>query len=99
MSRDLNSIDLGESIAWSSNSHCLINQTLVELVPIASKPHVAVIVLTQMTHRGVWKLAKQNGAYACLTKKFTSGKDLDRGIRSAVAFVGQMPKEDRYRNI
>jgi len=72
-------------------------QTLVELVPIASRPHVAVIILTQMTHRGVWELAKQNGAYACLAKKFTSGEDLDKAIQRAVAFVGQMPKEDRYR--
>ena len=74
-------------------------QTLEDLVPIASRPHVAVIVLTQITHRGVWELAKQNGAYACLAKKFTSGEDLDRAIQRAVAFVGQMPKEDRYRPV
>src|SRR5262245_18446650 len=74
-------------------------QTLVDLVPIASRPQVAVIVLTQMTQRGVWELAKQNGAYACLAKKFTSGDDLDNAIQRAVAFVGQMPKEDRYRPI
>ena len=56
-------------------------QTLVDLVPIASRPppHVAVIVLTHMTNRGVWELAKQTGAYACLAK-FTSGEDLDKGI-------------------
>ena len=72
-------------------------QTLVDLVPIASRPHVAVVILTHMTHRGVWELAKQNGAYTCLAKKFTSGEDLDKAIRRAVAFVGQMPKEDRYR--
>jgi DNA-binding NarL/FixJ family response regulator len=74
-------------------------QTLVDLVPMARRPHVAVIVLTQVTHRGVWELAKQNGAYACLAKSFTSGDDLDRAIQRAVAFVGQMPKEDRYRPI
>ena len=74
-------------------------QTLVKLVPIASRPHVAVIVLTHMTHRGLWELAKQTGAYACLAKKFTSGEDLDKAIQRAVAFVGRMPKEDRYRPI
>jgi DNA-binding NarL/FixJ family response regulator len=74
-------------------------QTLVTLVPIASRPHVAVILLTHMTHRGVWELAKQNGAYACLAKKFTSGEDLDKAIQRAVAFVGSMSKEDRYRPI
>ena len=74
-------------------------QTLVELVPIASRPRVAVIVLTQMTERGVWDLARQNGAYACFVKQHTSGQDLDKAIQRAVAFVGQMPKEDRYQSI
>jgi len=74
-------------------------QTLVDLVPIASRPHVAVVVLTHMTHRGVWELAKENGAYACLAKRFVSGEDLDRAIQRAVAFVGEMPKEDGYRPI
>jgi len=57
-----------------------------------------VIILTLMTHRGLWELAKQNGAYVCLAKQFTSGDDLDRAIQRAVAFVGWMPKEDRYRH-
>ena len=74
-------------------------ETLVNLVPIASRPHVAVVVLTLMTHRGVWELAKQNGAYACLEKKFTTGDDLDKAIQRAIAFVGQMPKEERYRPV
>ena len=74
-------------------------QTLVDLVPIASRPQVAVIVLTQITHRGVWELAKQNGAYACLAKQFTSGEDLDKAVQRAVALVGQLPKEERYRPI
>jgi len=74
-------------------------QTLVDLVPIASRPQVAVVVLTLMTYPGVWELAKQNGAYTCLAKKFTSGEDLDRAIQRAVSLVGLLPKEDRYRPI
>ena len=74
-------------------------QTLINLVPIANKPDIAVVVLTTMTHRGVWELAKQNGAYVCLAKQFTSGEDLDRAIQCAVAFVGEMPKEERYRRV
>jgi DNA-binding NarL/FixJ family response regulator len=72
-------------------------QTLTELVPRASRPKIAVIVLTLMTHPGVSELVKHNGAYACMVKTFTTGEDLDRAIRRAIAFVGQMPKEDRYR--
>ena len=74
-------------------------QTIVNLVPIARRPTVAVVVLTLMTHRGVFELIKQNGAYACLAKHFTPGEDLDKAIQRAVVFVAQMPKEDRYRSI
>lgn len=55
------------------------------------------IVLTQMTQRGVSDPAKQNGAYTCFVKQYTLGEDLHRAIQRAVAFVGQMPQEDRYR--
>ena len=71
--------------------------TLVNIVPIASKPQVPVVVLTQIPYPGVWELAKQNGAYACFHKPRTSAEDLDKAIRHAIEFVGQMPKEDRYR--
>ena len=70
---------------------------LVELVRVASRPQVAVVVLTHIAEREVWGLAKDNGAYACLAKQFTTGEDLDRTIQRAMAFVGQMPKEDRHR--
>src|ERR1044072_5025878 len=52
-------------------------QLLAELVQIASRPQVAVVVLTQMAQRAVWEIAKTNGAYECLAKQFTSGEDLD----------------------
>lgn len=68
-------------------------QLLADLVPIPSRPQVAVIVLTQMTERGVWELARLNGAYACFVKQDTTGKDLDKVIQRAVEFVGQMSKE------
>jgi DNA-binding NarL/FixJ family response regulator len=74
-------------------------KTLIELVPIASRPQIAVIVLTMITARGVRDLAKQNGAYECFVKQHTSGEDLDRAIQRAIAFVGQMPKEDRHRSL
>jgi DNA-binding NarL/FixJ family response regulator len=69
-------------------------KTLVELVPVVSRPKIAVIVLTVMTYPGVWRLAKESGAHACLAKDFTSGEHLDRAIQRAVAFVGSLPKED-----
>jgi CheY-like chemotaxis protein len=71
-------------------------QVLVELVPIASRPNIAVLAVTNRTQRGLHEIAKQNGAYACFVKKFTSGDDLERAILRAMAFVGRMPKENRY---
>ena len=52
--------------------------TLVKLVPIASRPQVPVVVLTLMTQRGVWEIAKQSGAYTCLAKQHSTGEDLHR---------------------
>jgi DNA-binding NarL/FixJ family response regulator len=72
-------------------------RVLIDLVPIASRPHVAVVALTDRATRGVHEIAMQNGAYACFVRQFTSGDDLERAILRAMAFVGQMPKEDRYR--
>ena len=74
-----------------------IFRILGKFVPVASRPHVAIIVLTQLPGRGVWELAKQNGAFACLHKDHTTGEDLDKAIQQAIAFVAQMPKEDRHQ--
>jgi CheY-like chemotaxis protein len=64
-------------------------KVLVDLVPIASSPNVAVIMLTNRLQRGLREIARQNGAYACFVKQFMSGDDLDRAIQRAIAFVGQ----------
>ena len=72
---------------------------LVDLIPLPSRPNVAVIVLTQFGYEGVWELAKRPGAYACLLKQHTSGEVLERAIQHAIALVGLIPKEDRLRPI
>ena len=72
---------------------------LVELVPVASRPNLAVIMLTNGLHRGLREIARQNGAYAYFVKRFMSEEDLDKAIQRAIAFVGRLPKEDRYRPI
>src|SRR6476620_2734656 len=74
-------------------------EVLMTLVPRVSKPRMAVIVLTQLSYRGIWELAKEHGAYVYFVKRHTTGEDLDRAIRRAIALVGQMPKEDQYRSI
>ena len=71
-------------------------RVLSELVPVASRPHVAVIAITDRNMRGIHEIAMQNGAYACFVRQFTSGDDLERAILRAMAFVRRMPKEDQY---
>jgi DNA-binding NarL/FixJ family response regulator len=74
-------------------------EVLVQLVPYARRPEVAVIILSRLGPRGLWKLAQTNGAYACLVKKHTTGEILDKVVRSAIGWIGILPKEDRYRPI
>src|SRR5262245_43780869 len=81
-------------LSWPDRSGFEI---LLKLVPLPSRPNIAVIILTKLGHRGLFQLAKRNGAYVYLIKRHTSGEDLDRVIRRAVAFIGRMPKGDQYR--
>ncbi len=90
----------GLSLYRSRRFHCVVLelglpdqtgfQLLTDLVPIPSKPQVPVIILTQLSHRGLWELAKEHGAYVCLHKHYTSAEDLDNQIQRAVAFCGEL---------
>jgi CheY-like chemotaxis protein len=71
-------------------------RVLVDLIPIARRPTIAVLMLTNNAQRGLHQFAIQNGAYACFIKAFTSGEDLDRAIQRAIAYVGRLPKEDLH---
>jgi len=68
---------------------------LEHLMPVANRPQVAVIILTQLAYRSLWDLAKEQGAYACFHKHHTSGEDLSRAIQQALTFVRQIAKEDQ----
>ena len=70
-------------------------RVLVDLVEVASRPSIAVLMLTNNLQQRLHKIAMQNGAYACFVKPFTSCEDVDRAIQRAMAFVGRLPKEDR----
>src|SRR3954466_6810405 len=64
---------------WSQQIDCVVLEldlpdrsgfeVLVDLVPLVRRPNVAVIVLTRLTDRGVWRLARENGAIACFVKR------------------------------
>lgn len=74
-------------------------RVLVDLVPIASRPNVAVVMLTNRLQPGLGELARENGAHACFVKRFMSCEDLDEAIQRAMAYVGWKPREDQHRSI
>ena len=63
-------------------------QLLLTVVPLASRPPVAVVVLTRASPRGLRDLVRSNGAQALLVKRLTSGEDLAKIILKAIAVVG-----------
>ena len=67
-------------------------EVLGDLVPIATRHPLAVIVLTQLTNQSLLKAALKNGAHAVLQKTMTSGDALDKTIREAVATVRRETK-------
>lgn len=71
-------------------------QLLIDLVPLARRPNVAVVVLTHRLQRGLRELAMKNGAQTCCVKQFTSGDELYTTIQRAIAHLGTVTKEDRH---
>ena len=62
-------------------------EVLLELIPRAKHPEVAVIFLTRLENRYLMEAAIRNGAQAALYKPLTSGDGLDKAIQKAVSAV------------
>jgi DNA-binding NarL/FixJ family response regulator len=63
-------------------------EVLVKLVPRASHPEIAVIVLTRLALYSMGELAMSNGAQAFLVKSHISGDNLDWAIQKAIFAIG-----------
>lgn len=74
-------------------------QVLLELVPRAQQPEIAVIILTKLTLHSLSELALKNGAQAFLVKNSVGGDDLDRAIYRATNAIGSRRKELRFGQI
>lgn len=70
-------------------------QVLHDVVPLATDPPIAVVVLTRLFLEHLADLATTNGAQACLSKLRTSGDALDKAIQEAMAAVGSSRKDSR----
>ena len=71
-------------------------EVLVQLVPIAHKPGVAVIVLTQLSNHYLAELALKNGAFAFLLKSGASGDTLDKTIQKAISVITRDKKKAQH---
>lgn len=60
---------------------------LAQLIPIAQRPTIAVVVLTRLPYASLLAIAKKNGANEALLKTTTSGEILHEAILQAVATV------------
>ena len=63
-------------------------QVLIDLVPRAYRPDMAVIMLARLKLDSMVSLARTNGAQAYLVKSQISGDDLNHAVRKAIASVG-----------
>ncbi|BCA53464.1 hypothetical protein W02_06040 [Nitrospira sp. KM1] len=70
-------------------------EVLVELVPVARRPTVPVIVLTRLQNVMLTELAVKNGAQAGLHKAATSGDQLREAVFKAIAAVPYATKEQK----
>ena len=68
-------------------------ELLEEVVPFASQPEVAVVILTRTNLPALAYLAKTSGAQAVLVKRATAGDDLLPAIQKAMAAVGPTRKD------
>src|SRR5690348_13542800 len=62
-------------------------QVLMQLVPMAIRPEVAVIVLTRLNYSSLLDVAKVSGAQAAMRKSEVSGELLDALILQAISNV------------
>jgi DNA-binding NarL/FixJ family response regulator len=70
-------------------------ELLVQVVPRASEPSVAVVILTRSSIPALGDIARSNGAQAYLVKRLTTGEELASVIEKAIAVVGPTRKDRR----
>ncbi|HKR80091.1 MAG TPA: response regulator [Nitrospira sp.] len=69
-------------------------EVLVHLVPRATHPDIAVLMLTHVTLPAMATFALNSGAQKYLIKSRISGDYLDRAIQRAIAFIG--PRKNNF---
>ena len=63
-------------------------EVLARLIPVGSKPPVPVVILTSIDSGVLLEVGKSNGAFMALQKDNTSGDELSRVVRTAIATNG-----------
>jgi DNA-binding NarL/FixJ family response regulator len=60
---------------------------LAKLIPIARRPQIPVVVLTEFSNQGLLEVAVTNGAFVSLPKITTYGDALDQVVHKAIATI------------
>jgi DNA-binding NarL/FixJ family response regulator len=67
---------------------------LAKLIPIARRPQIPVVVLTEFSNQGLLEVAVTNGAFVSLPKITTCGDALDQVVHKAIATIPRDGKKD-----
>jgi CheY-like chemotaxis protein len=62
-------------------------EVLLSLIPDRQRPEIAVVVLTRLTNPTLHETVLYHGAQACLVKRFTSARDLNDAVQTAIVSV------------
>ena len=101
VNRDWISIGLGGLTAWCLNSPYRMNRVrgITKLSPYREQAAGCGDCSHPVDTSRYMGVSQAEWRVCVLGKKITSGEDLHKAIQRAIAFVGQMPKEVRYRPI
>ena len=69
-------------------------EILISAIPVARSPQLPVIVLTRIPDPAFWELARKNGAFACLWKSITSGRELTATVMQGLARIPQAKERE-----
>jgi DNA-binding NarL/FixJ family response regulator len=62
-------------------------EVLLSLIPDRQRTEIAVVVLTRLTNPTLHETVLYHGAQACLVKRFTSARDLNDAVQTAIVSV------------
>jgi CheY-like chemotaxis protein len=73
-------------------------EVLAKIVPVARRPRIPVIILTELTNHPLLQIPAMNGAYLTLRKAQTDGDLLGHTVLKALSNVSSLHNQDAISN-